>query len=155
MGFAHARPVPVPDPSGEKEQKNARTHEEVRGLRLPPADFAPNGSDYGVGQEENLTAEQVNAMVDQFLDTHRSSGKASADWHAEFRRYIRNRKVYQQSKAPSRVNGNTQPPQPTAPASHKYIKPPEPLTPDQCRESAKAAKEILDTMFGDEATPDV
>lgn len=146
---------PSPSPSPEEKEKNIRVREDVRGLRLPPDDFMPNRSDYGVGQEENMTSEQVDSLVPQFLDTNRSSGKASADWHAEFRRYIRNRKLYQQPKAPSRANGSGQQ-QATAqasPASHKYIKPPEPLTPEQCRESAKAAKEILDTMFADEEAP--
>lgn len=77
-----------------------------RGQTAPPATLQPDTSDYGVGQELNLTSAQVDELCKQYLDSRKSLGWKSADWHADFRTWLRKGGVRSKGAAATKPNGS-------------------------------------------------
>jgi len=81
-----------PAPGGVPANRDVPRLGQPRNLptRHLPADWAPSPADRAFAEKRGLTAPEIDAEAERFVRFHRSRGKPSADWPAEWERQVDN-----------------------------------------------------------------
>ena len=97
------KPEPTPKPTTRKPN-----------LVDAPDDFAPNQSNYKVGDAQGYDKTTVRLLCDGMLDSHRANGKRFANWHLALNTWIRNAQRFGFVPPPPPAREYTEPHYPTA-----------------------------------------